>query len=237
MGRKSSSTAVSKVSSGAAPAVSSVTASNQKSSVLKSAFAPSQFQLRLFASVIQSFDTQQLRIHDTNNGRLRCQHESGPGTRITSLDWGYYGAAYREQRQTSPKKKRKRDHDPSESAVVAYGTSSSDINLFSPAEGKIVGILTGTHQRGIKDFKFSPPQYREAWSIGGDGKMVQWDLKEGQATRCVLTIPQAVNKANQIVQNDIVTRPCYRSPCYTFSQFPSSPLCILDSFCIYHPIR
>jgi U3 small nucleolar RNA-associated protein 5 len=186
MGRKSSSAAVPKVSSASAPAASSVTASTQKSSVLKSAFAPSQFQLHLFASVVQSFDSNQLRIHDTTTGRLRCQHESRPGSRITCLDWGYYGGPYQEQRQTPSKKKRKRDQDSSEGAVVAYGTSSSEICLFSPAEGKIIGTLAGPHDRGIRDFKFSPAEYKEGWSIGEDGKLVQWDLTTSQTTRFVL---------------------------------------------------
>lgn len=185
MGRKSSSTAVAKTSAAASPAVSSGTTATQKSSVLKSAFAPSNFQLHLFASVIQSFDSQQLRIHDTDTGRLRCQHETTPGIKITSLDWGYYGAAFREQRQSASKKKRKRDQDNAIGAVLAYGTNTSEICMFSPSEGKIVGTLSGVHEKGVKDFRFSTSDYLEAWSIGGDGKLVQWDLSTHQPTRSV----------------------------------------------------
>jgi len=181
MSRKSSSTARPKVSSASTPAAS-MTASTHKSSVLKSSFAPSDFQLHLFASVVQSFDSNQLRIHDTTTGRLRCQHDSRSGSRITCLDWGYYKTPSQEQRQTPSKKKRKR-HDPSEGAVVAYGTSSSEICFFSPAEGKIVGSLTGAHEREIRDFKFSG--YKECWSIGDDGKLVQWDLTTCQIIRFV----------------------------------------------------
>jgi U3 small nucleolar RNA-associated protein 5 len=57
--------------------------------------------------------------------------------------------------------------------------------MFSPAEGKIIGTLQGVHERGIKDFKFSHPDHTEGWSIGGDGKLVQWDLIEGRAIRFV----------------------------------------------------
>lgn len=185
MSRKSSSTARPKVSSASTPAASSVTGSTHKSSVLKSAFAPSQFQLNLFASVVQSFNSNQLRIHDTATGRLRCQHDSRPGSRITCLDWGFYGASFQEQRQTPSKKKRKRHPDSNEGAVVAYGTNSSEICFFSPAEGKIVGSLAGAHERGIRDYKFSPSEYKEGWSIGEDGKLVQWDLTTCQTTRFV----------------------------------------------------
>lgn len=183
MGRKSSSSAVAKTSS--APSVSAGTASSQKSSVLRSAFAPSNFQLHLFASVIQNFDSHLLRIHDTDNGRLRCQHETRHAEEITCLDWGYYGLAFREQRQSASKKKRKREQDNLTGAVIAYGTSNSEIHMFSPSEGKIVGTLSGVHEKGIKDFKFSPTDYLEAWSIGGDGKLVQWDLSTNQAKRLV----------------------------------------------------
>ena len=175
MGRKDSQSGPSKSSAGAA-----VTASNsRKSSVLKSAFAPSQFQLHLFASVIQSFDSHQLRIHDTASGRLRSHHESK--SKITSLDWGYYGAAYRERQQS--KKKRKRDQSGNDGAVVVYGTSTSQICMFSPIEGRIVGTLAGGHERGVKDFKFSTVDYLQGWSIGEDAKLVQWDLTNDQPTR------------------------------------------------------
>ncbi|KAK5233292.1 Small subunit (SSU) processome component [Exophiala xenobiotica] len=184
MSRKSSSTAAAKNSS-AGTAVSPISATSQKSSVLKSSFAPSQLQLRLFASVIQSFDSQQLRIHDTTTGRLRCQHETRPGSRVTCLDWGYYG-----QKQN---KKRKRGQDKAEGAVVAYGTSTAEICMFSPAEGKVVGTLSGGHERAVTDFKFSPStEYREGWSIGEDQKLIQWDLSKNQAIR-TLNIPEAAN--------------------------------------------
>ncbi|KIV83876.1 hypothetical protein PV11_05865 [Exophiala sideris] len=179
MSRKSSSNAASKNSSALTTGSSSTTA--QRSSVLKSSFSPSQFQLRLFASVIQSFDSQQLRIHETSTGRLRCQHETRPGSRITSLDWGYYG---RDQKQ---QKKRKRQ-DNAEGAVVAYGTSTSEICMFSPAEGKVVGTLSGEHERAITDFKFSPAtDYKEGWSIGEDAKLIQWDLIQNKAIRTIST--------------------------------------------------
>ncbi|KAL2434747.1 hypothetical protein ABEF95_006779 [Exophiala dermatitidis] len=185
MGRKSSSSAVAKTSSASAPSVSTGTASAQKSSVLRSAFAPSNFQLHLFASVIQNFDSHLLRIHDIDNGRLRCQHETRHAEEITCLDWGYYGVAFREQRQSASKKKRKREQDNLTAAVIAYGTTNSEIHMFSPSEGKIVGTLSGVHEKGIKDFKFSPTDYLEAWSIGGDGKLVQWDLSTNQAKRTI----------------------------------------------------
>jgi U3 small nucleolar RNA-associated protein 5 len=137
----------------------------------------------MFASVIQGFESQHLRIHDTNTGRLRCEHAAGAGTKITSLDWGYYGTTYRDQHSQSSKKKRKRDPTDAASAVVAFGTSQSEIWMFSPLEAKVVGKLSGPHEQGVKDFKFYGNDHLGAWSIGGEGKLVQWDLRTEKAIR------------------------------------------------------
>jgi U3 small nucleolar RNA-associated protein 5 len=162
----------------------------QKSSILKSAFAPSAYQLSLFASVIQAFDSQRLRLHDFSNGRLHCDQGLGAGMKINSLDWGYYGPDFRDQYGQKPKKKRKRHNDSHEfitanakNAVVAMGTNASDVQMFSPAEGKVVGKLNGFHERGVSSFRFVQGDCLWGWSIGGDGKMAQWDLKSNKAVR------------------------------------------------------
>ncbi|KIW62346.1 hypothetical protein PV04_10527 [Phialophora macrospora] len=194
MGRRDGQTAVSK-SSASAPAGNNP----RNSSVIKSTFAPSQFQLHLFASVIQSFDSHQLRIHDTITGRLRSQHETK--SKITSLDWGFYGKIYRERQES--KKKRKREQHNNDGAVVAYGTSTSQICMFSPAEGRVVGTLSGGHERGIRAFKFSPTDYLQAWSIGEDAKLVQWDLSRDQPIR-------TINLPDPTI--DLLASPCQVAP-------------------------
>lgn len=185
MGKQSTAGAVSKMSSASALAAPTQSNSSNKSSLLKSSFTPSSFQLHLFASVIQSFDSQQLRLHDVKTGRLRQQHSARSGITITCLDWGYYGTSYREGRLGSSKKKRKRAQHSAEDVVVAYGTSDSEICMYSPAEGRLVGILPKAHEHGIKDFRFGADDNLKAWSIGGDGELVQWDLAKDQAIRYV----------------------------------------------------
>ena len=174
-----------KTSRGAASSASAATKKSQKSSISKSAFSPSYLQLSLFASVVQGFESQHLRIHDTSTGRLRCEHAAAARARITSLAWGYYGTSYRESQQENSKKKRKRDQDGGGHVVVAYGSNTSDICMFSPAEGKIVCMLSGVHEQGIKDFQFVVDDQSQGWSIGGDAKLVQWDLTSNTATRYV----------------------------------------------------
>lgn len=174
-----------KTSRGAASTASSATKKSQKSSISKSAFSPPHLQVSLFASVVQGFESQHLRIHDTSTGRLRCEHAAAARTRVTSLAWGYYGTSYRDSQQESSKKKRKRDQDAGGNVVVAYGLDNSDVCIFSPAEGKIVCVLSGVHEQGIKDFQFVVEDQSQGWSIGGDGNLVQWDLTINKATRYV----------------------------------------------------
>ena len=158
------------------PKSTSTKTTAQKSSILKSSFAPSRFQLRLFASVIQSFDSQQLRIHDTTTGRLRSQHTAKPGCRITCLDWGH---ARSPQKGGQKPKSRKKDD-----IMLAYGTSTSDVCLFSPTEGRVLAELSGQHERGVLDLKFAEDT-NDLWSIGGDGKLVQWNIETKKALQTI----------------------------------------------------
>ncbi|CAI7599198.1 unnamed protein product [Penicillium pancosmium] len=189
MGKKTSRPA-SKVSSAASPAAG-LSSIGSKSSILRAAFSPSEYQLALFASVIQGLDAQHLRIHDTNTGRLQCEHALSPKETITSLDWGYYGGQGKSRDQSKKKRKRGSDVNGADGLeqgdiVVAFGTNTSDIRMFSPSEDKIVGTLTGAHDKGIKDFKFTAGKpAQEAWSIGGDNKLVQWDLRTGQSIKTI----------------------------------------------------
>ncbi|KAL1864971.1 Small subunit (SSU) processome component [Paecilomyces lecythidis] len=192
--KKASRPAVSKTSSAASPAVSGGTQLGNRSAILRAVFSPSEYQLALFASVIQGLDGQHLRIHDTNTGRLQCDHAAAPKETITSLDWGYYYGDRQRPREQQSKKKRKRssgvngavDGLDKGDAVVAFGTSTSDIRMYSPSEDKVVGTLSGIHENGIRDFKFTAKRPGlEGWSIGGDNKLVQWDLRTGQSIRTI----------------------------------------------------
>ena len=160
--------------------------------MLPSSFCPSHFQLSWFASVIQGLDGQHLRIHDTNTGRLRCEHTITSKASITCLDWGYYGENHRDRHHKESKKKRKRSemvnghvpNDQTSNVVVAVGTSDSEVHMFSPQEAKIIASLNEAHTQGIRDFKFADNGiHAEGWSIGGDGRLVQWDLRENRVLR------------------------------------------------------
>ncbi|KZF19918.1 NUC189-domain-containing protein [Xylona heveae TC161] len=197
--------------SAASPAVASSVQSSNNSAILRSAFAPSSFQLALFASVIQGLDSQHLRIHDTLTGRLRCEHVLPSNTTVNSLDWGFLGG--NDADNQTPKKKRKRETmangavtGDAAGVVVAFGTSDSNICFFSAAEGKIIGKLPVVHSQGIRDFKFTNRrEAAEAWSLGGEGKLVQWDLRKRQALN-TFTLPTnaAITLARPVPTNPSV---------------------------------
>lgn len=181
----------SRISSATSLAATSHTNASNKSSIFRSSFSPSAFQLALFASVIQGLDCQHLRIHNTLTNRVQCEHPIASKATINSLDWGYYSGKHADVNQHQTKKKRKRNHEVNGEVggdvVVAFGTSDSEIQMFSPAEDKVVGKLQGAHTQGIRDFKFTnSKEAAEGWSLGGDGKLAQWDLRTGTSIRQVL---------------------------------------------------
>ena len=168
----------------------SSTNTTQKSSIFRSLFSPSHYQLLLFASVIQGLEGQHLRIHDVSTGRLRCEHATKPKATINCLDWGHYGENHPDRHHQESNKKRKRSGPTNGSSpnfkdlVLAFGTSESEIVMFSPTESKVVRVLKGEYAQGIKDFKFVESGINgQGWSLSGDGKLVQWDLHKAQSVR------------------------------------------------------
>lgn len=214
---KRSRSQASKVSSAAAPATTSTTQTAQKSSVLRSRFAPSYFQLSLFASVVQGLDGQRLRIHDTISGRLHCEHAIAPRVTVNCLDWGRGGRNCKDDEHLQTEKRRKRNADfngvdlASRNVMVALGTSDSKIHLFSPSESKLIAVLEGNHTHGIRDFRFSDGEHRAlGWSLGGDGKIIQWDLRKWKSIRFATMHSSQQNTAHK-VQNPKSSRAFYWS--------------------------
>ena len=119
---------------------------------------------------------------------MQCEHTVTSGAAVTCLTWGYYGPPGAHKSQIDSKRKRKRsDHiNGAEAAgeerdiVLAFGTNKSDIQLFSPAEGKIVKTLRDEAAGDILDFKFiNDGKENGAWSVGADGVLRTWDTWKG----------------------------------------------------------
>ena len=189
---KAAKRAVPNVSSGTSLPPTSAAKKVAPSSVLHAAFAPSSFQLSLFASVIQSLDADRLRIHDTVSGALRCEY-TPQRIKITCLDWGCYGPRH-DDGGKSRKKRRKLEQQMNGDAtshggddmVVALGTDRAEVELYSPAEVKVIATLRDGHAQGIVNIRFqNHGQSSRAWSLGGDERLVEWDVMQRSILRCV----------------------------------------------------
>ncbi|KAI5297059.1 Small subunit (SSU) processome component, partial [Ascosphaera atra] len=176
------------------------TTASSASAILHSAFTPSTSQWSLFASVIQGLDAQRIRIHDVASHRLLCEHAVAPKELVTSLDWGYLATTSSANASTgasesaSAKKKRRRSSstanalaapstESQEELVLAFGTSTGDIRIFSPAQDRIVTVAKSQGPAAIVDAKFTAPAApgtasasTELWSVTSDGKLSRWDL-------------------------------------------------------------
>jgi U3 small nucleolar RNA-associated protein 5 len=97
------------------------------------------------------------------------------------MDWGH---ARPHTNGTQRSKSRKNDD-----TLLAYGTSTSEVCLFAPAEGRVVAELGGQHERGILDLKFAADT-NNLWSIGGDGRLVQWDVVSKKALQSI-SLPES----------------------------------------------
>ena len=118
------------------------------------------------------------------------------------MTWGKHEREF-EDRQRAVKK-RKRDSQVnggtacewSLESAVAFGTSDSNIYLYSPSAAKIIGVLEDGHTQGVRDFQFTlDGEDGDGWSIGGDAQAVQWDLKTGRRLR---TVPLPFGPASAI---------------------------------------
>lgn len=154
------------------------TAAASSAALTVSAFSPPALHLSLFASVILGLDAYRLRVHDTNTGRLRCEHIFEKGVSINSLAWGSLPT----KDKKSSKKKRKRlsngagAEEDAKNAVIAAATNRGTVILFSPTESAVVGVLEGEHVGAVKCFVFTEEEGR-GWSCGVDAKLVEWDVE------------------------------------------------------------
>lgn len=179
-----------------APHISSVTALSTSNSthqanasvIHKAAFAPSVFQLSLFASIIQGLNGHQVRIHDTVSGQLQCQHDI-QAARVNSLDWGFHGDGGHLLESKSSKKKRRLEETNGVKprlgeVVLALATNQPEIHFFSPTSAKVISSLKSGHKGGVKAFQFTNYGIEgTGWSLGADKKLVQWNLRDQSILR------------------------------------------------------
>lgn len=160
--------------------------------LLTSSFSPSSLHLSLFASTILGLDSQRLRIHDTSTSRLRWEVVLDKGIAINSLTWGTIPPLLEDQKKHRKKRKRTVGDEGgmSPTVAIAVATSVGNIVLYSPTEGGVLGVLEGAHLGEVRQFVFSDSGIEgRGWSVGADGKLVEWDLRRKLTMRYVCLAP------------------------------------------------
>ncbi|GFR99204.1 WD repeat-containing protein 43-like [Elysia marginata] len=125
-----------------------------------------------------------LRIYESATGKLKQEYSSSShlSAVTSSLSW----SRPRRDGTSSPKSKRKKlnSSKPASSGddglnLIALGTTSGDINLYSFSKGSLHTQLTGGHSLKVNDvfWHISSP---ELFSCSEDQTVVQWDLKKGK---------------------------------------------------------
>ena len=201
----------------------------QSSSIILSSFSPSYLRLSLFASTILGLDSQQLRVHDTLTGKLRCEYAFDKGAACNSLAWGTLSTEGHDGGGKSKKqKKRKRpsstdggDIESDSIAILALGMNKGSILLYSPTEGALMGSLDGGHIGEVTCFKFARKSSK-GWSCGTDGKLVEWDLKRKTPLRYCQPLAR-------LCLNPLLTSSCLMKQCYTSPRLFNSDTCTCTS--------
>lgn len=144
-----------------------------------------------FASVVPALDVQKVQIsaasasHSVN--ALNVEYTLSKGVKVQALIWVYSGSGKGVKK--TPKKKRKRTGENStnnnnnnnsssdiENALVAIGTNKGDILLFSPAQGTLVGSLTGVHAVPVTSLAIDSISNNKLWSCDNSGRIGEWDV-------------------------------------------------------------
>lgn len=152
--------------------------SNSALSFVASAFDPSG---QLFASVVPSLDLFKIQVTSEGTSGINVSLVLDKGVAVNTLAWTHLAGA---AGQSKKKRKRVEGGAPSiESAVVALGTNSGDILLYSPVQNTIVSKLEGGHDLPVTSIDESSEQKPSIWSCDNSGKVVEWDLANKTALR------------------------------------------------------
>ncbi|KAI9321044.1 WD40-repeat-containing domain protein [Dichotomocladium elegans] len=153
----------------------SVEATSNLAGILLSSFDKSP-SAELFAIVTHSVDRHRLRIFSTRSGTVSNDYSAENKERFTSLTWGAVvdNGNLGHPTEVKPGKKR-RTKDTIQ--VVALGTHTGSILIYSLAHGMIVKRLADAHTTPVADFVLNRAGTK-GYSIAEDGYIVEWDIEQ-----------------------------------------------------------
>ncbi|KAI8148900.1 WD40-repeat-containing domain protein [Fennellomyces sp. T-0311] len=160
------------------PDTSSVTTSATtavSAGILFSAFDESP-GAEFFALVTHSIGRHQLRIFNTRSGTVSNDYSSENKESFTSLSWGnVVDSGDLGKPGDSKANKRRKSHNTTK--VVALGTNTGAIVIYSLAHGSVVKRLTNAHTTPVADFVLNKAGTK-GYSVAEDNYIVEWDIVE-----------------------------------------------------------
>ncbi|ODQ50659.1 NUC189-domain-containing protein [Saitoella complicata NRRL Y-17804] len=167
-------------STGRAPRDTSKTdvSNTRLSSVLVTAFSVTH---PLFASAVLALDAHHVRIVDTNSSVLRNEYVLPKSVTCKCLAWGLDRS---DSTKSTKKRKTSLAAEGGEKAWLAIGQSNGEVVLYSPSNASVQKTLSGAHVGDVTGFAFAEDG-RRGWSVGADGKVVEWDLESGKSVNTI----------------------------------------------------
>ncbi|KAI7859133.1 WD40-repeat-containing domain protein [Circinella umbellata] len=127
-----------------------------------------------FALVTHNIGRHQLRIFNTRSGTVSNDFSSENKESFTSLSWGNVVDNADLAKESKANKRRKSLHT---TKVVALGTNTGAIVIYSLAHGSIVKRLTNAHTTPVTDFVLNKAGTK-GYSVAEDNYIVEWDIIE-----------------------------------------------------------
>ncbi|KAI8980524.1 WD40-repeat-containing domain protein [Pilobolus umbonatus] len=132
-----------------------------------------------FALISHAMDRHRLRIFNVRSGTVMNDYSSHE--KYTSLTWGYMKDTGELQASTVQAFKKKKTGN-SLTRIIALGTQTGSIYLYSLSHGDIVKKLSFAHTTPIVDFVMKKDGSR-GYSVAEDSYIVEWNIEEGKEIR------------------------------------------------------
>lgn len=156
-----------------------------------------------FALVTHGIDRHRLRIFNVRSGAVNNDYSSENKEKFTSLTWGniaddkehatvsittrMYNAGFffffckscPKQKQDSQENGKRRSRGTLQ--IVALGTHTGSVILYSLAHGSVVKRLANAHTTPVMDFVLNRAGTK-GYSVAEDGYIVEWDIVHSKET-------------------------------------------------------
>ncbi|GES86925.1 WD repeat-containing protein 43 [Rhizophagus clarus] len=128
-----------------------------------------------FALVTQSVDRHRLRVFDTHVGTVINDFSSETEEKFNCLTWGKIDLNKKVDAPSPKKKKKLSPENEQYIKVIALGSQTGSIIIYSISHGSVIKTLSGTHTSPINDFIFTK-ECKKGYSCSEDMNIVEWNI-------------------------------------------------------------